>query len=459
MAKKKEVLHLNAMKLPICGVPLRCDPYIGCTFGCTYCFARFVSNDSKQDTVKVADVNDLEEYMYGIHILNDGRIDNLKDKMVKEKYTWHCGGMADPFQPAEQLYQNTAKVIEISKKYNQTILFSTKSDTVYNANITPELHTFQLSITNMNNDKSMEPNVPPIDKRIEFYKQLKKEGFKVGIRVQPFYPDNFTDELVDTFRDADQFIFQTQKIYAGNTEYNNTIVKKYGLQMSDYDCNGSSYRIKGEIAKVMYNKAITKLEKYGIPYSAVSGHCMGVTNNHKCCCGDRLVPKPTNFSYLSMYGQYGCQYTMEQLKNTIGDNLHKEFYMERDGKYSTPNIEINKGFYDKRCIWSPAYGLGEEALTTTKQKIIQEKKKLRTQVHDYERYIAEYSSSGVLEKIYEKTDFTTLQLFKIREKIRENKKYNDKYYKFNNINDFPKELNLNYFCIIGDKKYYSSKEV
>lgn len=84
----------------------------------------------------------MEEYLYGIHILNDGKIDNLKDKMVKEKYTWHCGGTSDPFQPAEQVYHNTAKVIDISKQYNHTILFSTKSDTVYDANITPELHTF-----------------------------------------------------------------------------------------------------------------------------------------------------------------------------------------------------------------------------------------------------------------------------------------------------------------------------
>lgn len=80
-------------------------------------------------------------------------------------------------------------MIDICNKYNISILFSTKSDTTYGANLNPDLHTFQLSVTNVDSNKLLEPAVPDIEKRYEFYRQLKDNGFKVGVRIQPFVPN------------------------------------------------------------------------------------------------------------------------------------------------------------------------------------------------------------------------------------------------------------------------------
>lgn len=54
-------------------------------------------------------------------------------------------------------------MIDICNKYNISILFSTKSDTTYGANLNPNLYTFQLSVTNVNSNKLLEPAVPDIE--------------------------------------------------------------------------------------------------------------------------------------------------------------------------------------------------------------------------------------------------------------------------------------------------------
>lgn len=56
-------------------------------------------------------------------IFNKGEIkpENFLDVLISEGYDWHCGGMSDPFQPAEKkfqitkqnwLYENLADIIE-----------------------------------------------------------------------------------------------------------------------------------------------------------------------------------------------------------------------------------------------------------------------------------------------------------------------------------------------------------
>ena len=157
-------------KFAICGVPIRVDTYKSCSFGCKYCFAnnRVVCEFGKE--LQVANLNQLERKLK--QIFEKGEVDktNFLDTLIADEITWHCGGMSDPFQPVEKKYHITRDMIDICNRYGTSILFSTKSDTVHDANIRPDLHTFQLSISNIDNRKDIEPNVPDIEKGINFIK-------------------------------------------------------------------------------------------------------------------------------------------------------------------------------------------------------------------------------------------------------------------------------------------------
>lgn len=170
-------------KFAICGVPLRMDTYKTCSFNCKYCFANFRKVMEFEKTLQIGNVSWLERKLDKIYNKKQVNKSSFLDVLLEERITWHCGGMSDPFQPAEKKLGITRQMIDIANKYNVSILFSTKSDSVYGADIRPDLHTFQLSVTNVDDRSDIEPTVPSIEKRYKFYKELKEKGFKVGIRV------------------------------------------------------------------------------------------------------------------------------------------------------------------------------------------------------------------------------------------------------------------------------------
>ena len=174
--------------------------------------------------------------------------------------------MSDPFQPAEKKFQITKQLLDVTNKYGMHILFSTKSDITYDCDIRPDLHTFQLSVTNVDNRTDVEPNVPSIEDRYKFYKSLKERGFKVGIRIQPFIPKISTLDIVDKFKDADHFTIEGLKLVPQNKEHKEYLLELTGLKSSDFTQMGL-LNLKPEIRLELYKPFIKKLQENNISYS------------------------------------------------------------------------------------------------------------------------------------------------------------------------------------------------
>lgn len=312
--KKFEGLSATA-KFPICGVPLRCDTYKTCSFGCTYCFANCRKIMEFEKTLQVINLSSVEKRLIRVLVNKKPKEGDLVDAFLQFGLTWHCGGMADPFQPVERILKKTEQLVDITNKHNIHILFSTKSDTVYGANIRPDLHTFQLSVSNVENRRDLEPNVPDITKRYELYRTLKDEGFKVGIRIQLFIPNITSLDIVDMFHDADQITIEGLKLVPQNPEHKEYLLNLCKLDKSDFKQMGL-LNLKPEIRLEKYKAFIEKMEQLGIPYSIADNDLHYLGNNH-CCCGDRLVHKATGFDSTAMCHKFGTNYTKDDVRSAI----------------------------------------------------------------------------------------------------------------------------------------------
>ena len=351
----------TSSKIAICGLPLRVDSYKFCTFGCKYCFSngRIVGEVSK--FIQVADVNNFEKTLHKVHKESKINPDSLVENLLNEDITLHWGGCSDPFQPIEGKLGITKQLVDISNKYNKSVLFSTKSDTVYGCNIDPNLHSFQLSFTSTSTNSNLEPNVPSFENRINFYKTLKSNGFKVGIRVQPFIPGITTDELVGIFSDADYFTIEGLKLVPQNKEQRNFVYNELGLPVELFTQKGL-LNLKSEVRCNLYGTFIEKLNYYNIPFSIADNDMRYITSS-KCCCGEPLVKKSTNFNTTAMLYKYDGKYSLEDVfnecgecilnsrakhlftSNRVGDCITlKDFYIERfDKKISpfSPKFQVN----------------------------------------------------------------------------------------------------------------------
>lgn len=315
--KVKTFNPLNvSSKFAICGLPIRIDSYKTCSFGCKYCFAENRKIMEYDKHIQIGNVKQVKQKLHKIfdeHIVDATK---LLDVLITDGITWHCGGMSDPFQPCEQKYHVTKQLIDIANEYDVSILFSTKSACLYDANVNPNLHTFQLSVSNVDNRRDIEPNVPDIEERYRFFCKLKSAGFRVGIRIQPFIPNVSTLKIVEMFKDADQFTIEGVKIVPQNKECKEFILEHLGLNRIDFTQMGL-LNLKPEIRLQLYKPFIDYFEANGIPYSIADNDLRWIGNN-KCCCGDRLVKKSTGFNTTRMIMDYGIDYSKEQLNNEIG---------------------------------------------------------------------------------------------------------------------------------------------
>lgn len=354
--KKFNPLNVSS-KFAICGLPIRVDTYKNCTFGCKYCFAncRKIMEFGKE--FQIGNIKQVERLLHKIFDLKQINKDNLLEVLISQKITWHCGGMSDPFQPIEKELGITKQLVDLSNKYEIPILFSTKSNTVYDCNINPELHTFQLSITNVYDRKDIEPNVPSIESRYEFYKDLKSKGFKVGIRIQPFLP-NITDlKLVEMFKDADNFTLEGIKIVPQNKEHKEYILNALKLNKEDFTQMGL-LNLKPTIRLEMYKPFIDYFKENNIPFS-IADNDLHYIGTNKCCCGDKLVKKSTNFNNTAMLKKYGNNYTIEQLNNELGDcancKCNHLFTSNRQEGCKTVKEFYEKRFERKTSPFSPKF--------------------------------------------------------------------------------------------------------
>ncbi len=351
--KKFEALNVSS-KYAICGLPIRVDTYKTCSFGCKYCFANCRKIMEFEKELSVANLSSVARRLKRIFIDGNLKDGDFLDMLISQNYTWHLGGMSDPFQPIEKDLQITKKLLDITNQYGVHVLSSTKSDTVYDCNIRPDLHTFQLSVSNTANRKDIEPNVPNIEKRYLFYQDLKENGFKVGIRIQPFIPNTSSMDIIEMFRDADQITIEGIKLVPQNKEHKEEILRLCNLRSEDFTQMGL-LNLKPDIRLKLYRPFIERMEQLNIPFSIADNdlHYMG---NNCCCCGDRLVHKATSFNTTAMCRTYGLDYTYDNLaaelkmaniadckschlftsNRTEGCTTVAEFYEKRFDRKSSP---------------------------------------------------------------------------------------------------------------------------
>lgn len=309
--KKFNPLSVSS-KFAICGLPLRMDTYKYCTFGCKYCFANNRKIMEFDKHIQIGNISWLEKKLEKVHS-HGAKMNDFLETLIEKNITFHCGGMSDPFQPCEKEYGITKSCINVCTKYNHSILFSTKSDTVYDANIRPDIHTFQLSITGAGND--LEPNVPSLQKRIKFYRQLKNDGFKVGIRIQPFIPNITTIDIIKEFHDADNITIEGIKIVPQNEELKNIMFEQFGMKREWFTQMGL-LNLKPQIRLKLYQPFIEYLESNNIPYSIADNDMHHLGTNY-CCCGDNLITNILKINNTTMCHLYGNEYAKEVIDEMI----------------------------------------------------------------------------------------------------------------------------------------------
>lgn len=190
-----------------CGIPgidYVVNPYTGCRFGCTYCYASFMGKFLENKAI-----SDWGEYVYAKVNAPDLLRQELKKLKVKGKgLEIFFSSVTDPYQGVEAKYALTRKCLQelINYDYQGYVSILTKSDLVLrDTDLFKQLNcAVGLTVTSTDDSISryFEKYAPSVNQRFAALEKLNKQNIKTYAFLGPLLPHfvAFSEELEKVFQ-------------------------------------------------------------------------------------------------------------------------------------------------------------------------------------------------------------------------------------------------------------------
>ena len=173
------------------------NPYQGCTFACTYCYAAFFVPDEEQR----------ERWGQWVRVKTNAIAKLRNSRQRLHGRTVLMSSATDPYQPIEAKLELSRSLLPILAQRGANLAVLTRSPLVtrdidlFN---TFEHFNVTMSITTDSDEirKRFEPQCASIDRRFEALRQLSDAGFRTRINVSPLLPlhdvQEFAERILET---------------------------------------------------------------------------------------------------------------------------------------------------------------------------------------------------------------------------------------------------------------------
>lgn len=193
------------------------NPYVGCEFGCSYCYVRFFVKDKQKEWGEFVRIREHiasklpKELAKGFFRLIDGK-DEDGDKKYRNLLVQDArlviGTMTDPYQPKEVKHRVTRSALQILlradlPKFKKVGIFTRSPLVLQDLDLIkqlprPRVH-FTITPYPAQVMRVIEPYSPATERRWDTIRKLKEAGVRVHINVAPVMPtisEEFVEEWV-----------------------------------------------------------------------------------------------------------------------------------------------------------------------------------------------------------------------------------------------------------------------
>lgn len=199
--------------------PYVINPYVGCQYGCLYCYARFMK--------KYSGHREPWGQFVDIKVNAPGLL--IKEISRKKPGKVWISGVCDPYQPLEAEYKLTRQSLKVLAEKSWPVVVQTKSPLVIrDLDILKEGNDFEVGFSIATADdairKLFEPDAPNIQERILALDQLHQAGIRTYAMIAPILPG--AGGLVGILKGKVDFVIMDRMNY----HYADWIYRKYGLE-------------------------------------------------------------------------------------------------------------------------------------------------------------------------------------------------------------------------------------
>jgi DNA repair photolyase len=218
------------------GFDKTCNPYVGCTFGCLYCYAAFLPQNrrpvsewgrwltAKQNAVEVAQ--------------------KTAPKLAGQAL--YMSSVTDPYQPVERSLFLTRGILEALVAHQPRMVIQTRGPMVVrDIDILTQFRCIRVNVSICTDSdevwQAFEPKSPPLERRWQALVELRAAGIPVGICVTPMLPvanpKAFAQRLLDFRPDllvTQEFHNAGGKFGADTGDAARQLLSENGWSNSDY---------------------------------------------------------------------------------------------------------------------------------------------------------------------------------------------------------------------------------
>jgi DNA repair photolyase len=190
------------------------NPYAGCAFACTYCYAAAFSpsrqlRDDWGSWVKVKQ-NAVALFRKGMKKAAGSRI--------------YMSSVTDPYQPVERIAEITRGILELMVEIQPRLTIQTRSPLVCrDIDLLARLRVVNVNITVTTDDERVrrvfEPGCPSCEQRLEAARKLSEAGIDVGITMTPLLPIVNAAGFARAVRDTGARRFVVQDFHLKDGDY------------------------------------------------------------------------------------------------------------------------------------------------------------------------------------------------------------------------------------------------
>lgn len=202
---KTEVTYKNAASILtegkgfMEGYDYTLNPYSGCSFGCTYCYAAFFSRSEEQR----------RNWGHWLHVKENALqlLIKFRKKSLHNK-TIYMSSVTDPYQPIEKELNLTRSLLKELLIYHQPrLVIQTRSPiSTKDIDLFKQFNAIQVNMTITTDSETVrkvfEPLCPSNANRLKAIKEIHEAGVDTCITMTPLLPvenvEDFAKKLLDT---------------------------------------------------------------------------------------------------------------------------------------------------------------------------------------------------------------------------------------------------------------------
>jgi DNA repair photolyase len=165
------------------GFDWTCNPYVGCTYGCTYCYAMFLPQNRRPK----------EEWGRWLTAKRNSVALAEKQAPKLAGQALYLSSVTDPYLPAERSLFLTRGILEALVRHQPRLLMQTRGPLVVrDIDVLRRFDHVRVNLSIPTDServrRAFEPKAPPLERRWQAAAELRAAGVPVGLCLTPLLP-------------------------------------------------------------------------------------------------------------------------------------------------------------------------------------------------------------------------------------------------------------------------------